>query len=182
VPPIVSPDPPKAPLTAPDGAVVSFDWPETVPGDGGSACRAGHYKGTFQCNYDPSIGDAGQTTGATPFQVIGPVEFDLAETQNGEFLEVSGGTINGSTFVITFTGKLTGKLDCQTKKFDGMVTDGSYGIAPFPPGGFFQGPTTADYSLVGPALVNGSWKFTVQDAQNNPQGSCNGTWTATYTP
>lgn len=179
-------DPATAPLTAPDGAVVSFFWPEAVAGDGGSACLAGHYKGTFSCSYDPTVSDAGLSLDAavptTGFVVTGPVEFDLAQTQNGEYLEVSGGTLNGSTFVISFTGKISGKLDCRTKKFDGMVTDGQYAILPFPPGGFFQGPTSADYSTAGPALVNGRWLFTVQDAQNNPQGSCPGTWSATYTP
>lgn len=165
-------------------ARVGFDWPESIS-DGGATCQAGHYAGTFQCNFIPSSGDAGVPAGTptTPFPVTGPVELVLTESQNGEFLEVSGGTMNGSTFIaITFTAKISGKLDCQTNRFTGLVSDGQYGIQPFPPGGSFAGPTSATYSPTGPALVNGSWQFTVKDPQGAVFGTCDGTWTATYAP
>lgn len=170
--------------TAEYDARVGFDWPESID-DGGVACRAGRYAGTFQCNFVPSLADGGTPPGtpATPFPVTGPVEIILTESQNGEFLEVSGGTLNGSAFIaITFTGKISGKLDCQTKQFVGQVTDGSFGIQPFPPGGYFQGPTNATYSSSGPALVNGSWQFAVQNVQGAAYGTCDGTWTVTYVP
>ena len=164
-------------------AHVAFDWPEAI-GDGGATCKAGHYKGTFQCNFVPSLADGGTAPGtpSAPFTVTGPVELVLTESQNGEFLEVSGGTLNGSTFIITFTAKISGKLDCQTNQFAGMVSDGQYGIQPFPPGGSFSGPTSATYSASGPALVNGSWLFAAKDAQGNLLGNCPGTWSATYAP
>jgi len=166
-------------------ARVGFDWPESVT-DGGATCRAGHYAGTFQCNFVPSAADGGAAPAGsptTPFPVTGPVELVLTESQNGEFLEVSGGTMNGSTFIaITFTAKISGKLDCQTNQFTGLVSDGQYGIQPFPPGGSFTGPTSATYSPTGPALVNGSWHFTVKDPQGAVFGTCDGTWTANYAP
>jgi hypothetical protein len=166
-------------------ARVGFDWPESVS-DGGTLCQAGHYVGTFTCNFVPALADGGQPppgSPTTPFPVTGPVEIILTESQNGEFLEVSGGTLNGAAFIaITFTGKISGKLDCQTKQFEGQVTNGSFGIQPFPPGGYFQGPTSATYSAAGPALVNGTWQFSVQNVQGAPYGTCDGTWTVTYSP
>jgi hypothetical protein len=173
-----------APISEYD-ARVGFDWPESVS-DGGPLCKAGHYVGTFTCNFVPALADGGAPppgSPTTPFPVTGPVELILTESQNGEFLEVSGGTLNGAAFIaITFTGKISGKLDCQSKQFTGTVSDGSFGIQPFPPGGYFQGPTSATYSATGPALVNGSWQFAVQNPQGAPYGTCDGTWTVTYAP
>jgi hypothetical protein len=166
-------------------ARVTFDWPESVGDGGATKCRAGHYVGTFTCNFTPSQADGGALPGmpATPFPVTGPVELVLTESQNGEFLEVSGGTMSGSAFIaITFTAKISGKLDCQTNQFDGIVTNGSYCIQPFPPGGSFEGPTKATYSSTGPALTNGTWLFSVKTPQGASYGTCEGTWTATYAP
>jgi hypothetical protein len=172
------------PISEYDPRVV-FDWPESF-GDGGLAkCQAGHYVGTFNCNFVPSLADGGTIPGqpAQPFPVTGPVELVLTESQNGEFLEISGGTLNGGALIaITFTGKVSGKLDCQTKQLTGMVTDGSYGIPPFPPGGYFQGPATATYSDTGPALVNGSWRFMVLNTMGATFGNCDCSWTVTYAP
>jgi hypothetical protein len=158
---------------------VSFEWPEVTP-NGGKSCQAGRYAGTFSCNFVPAGADAGA---ANPFAITGPIEITLLETANGEFLEVSGGTLTGAALIaITFTAKVTGTLDCSTGQFDGQVYDGSYGIQPFPPGGFFEGPTTATYSPNGPSLVNGTWNFTVLMTDGTEQGRCIGTWTAALAP
>jgi hypothetical protein len=133
----------------------------------------------------PSLADGGALPGQPPAPVLvtGPVELVFTESQNGEFLEISGGSLTGAALIaITFTAKMSGKLDCQTNHFDGMATDGQYGILPFPPGGSFSGPTTATYSSVGPALVGGTWRFSVKTPQGTTQGNADCTWTATYTP
>jgi hypothetical protein len=150
-------------------------------------CKSGKYLGTFQCEYAGPGPDGGAPTG---FVVTGPVEFTLSQSQNGEFLEVKGGTLNGAALLaIFFTASLSGELDCQTGVFDGSVTDGTYGLPPPPPPllpgppfGFFEGPTSATYSSAGPALTNGRWAFTVKNAQGLAQGSCVGTWSATLVP
>jgi hypothetical protein len=122
--------------------------------------------------------------------VTGPIELTLLESQNGEFLEVSGGRMDGAALLaIAFTASLSGQLDCQTGAFVGNVTDGSYGLpppppplVPGPPFGYFEGPTHATYSPVGPALENGTWDFAVKNAAGVEQGSCAGTWNATFVP
>jgi hypothetical protein len=172
------------PISGYDARVV-FDWPESVGDGGATKCQAGRYSGTFSCNFVPSLADGGALPGQppAPFLVTGPVELVFTESQNGEFLEVSGGTLTGAALIaITFTAKMSGKLDCQTNHFDGMATDGQYGIQPFPPGGSFSGPTTATYSSTGPALVGGTWQFSVKTPQNTTQGNADCTWTATYVP
>jgi hypothetical protein len=172
------------PISGYDARVV-FDWPESVGDGGATKCQAGRYAGTFTCNFVPTLADGGALPGApaTPFPVTGPIELVLTESQNGEFLEVGGGTLTGAALIaITFTGKISGKLDCHSHAFDGMVTDGQYGIQPFPPGGFFSGPTSATYSETGPSLLNGTWQVAVMTPQNTSQGNCDCTWTATYTP
>jgi hypothetical protein len=162
-----------------------FDWPESVGDGGATKCQAGRYVGTFSCNFVPSLADGGALPGQppAPFLVTGPVELVFTQSQNGEFLEVSGGTLTGAALIaITFTAKMSGKLDCQTNHFDGMATDGQYGIQPFPPGGSFSGPTSATYSSAGPALVGGTWHFSVKTPVGTTQGNADCTWSATFAP
>src|SRR5207247_2345531 len=99
---------------------------------------------------------------------------------NGEFLTVSGGTLTGAAvLLITFTANVVGTLDCATGVFDGGLTNGVYGF-PGLPAGQFQGPMHATYSASGPALINGTWEL--QQQGGGSQGSCIGTWTATWRP
>lgn len=49
---------------------ITFDWPETVPG-AAKPCKAGHYVGTFVCQYQPAGTPDGSTGG---FPISGPID------------------------------------------------------------------------------------------------------------
>jgi hypothetical protein len=167
---------------SPSGA--SFDWPES---DGGSAqnCKAGRYLGTFTCTYrlatTPGTPDAGGLL------ITGPVELTLAQSQDGEFLEVSGGTLDGLALIaIHFKAGIRGKLDCSSGVFQGTLENGSYAVDPFPAGGTFTGPMTASTTMSPPCsgtCLNGTWALNETGAAGtNHIGTCAGTWTATLQP
>ena len=166
----------RAPYSTGDAGKVTFNWPESTGKGPATTCQAGHYVGTFQCNYRA----AGTPDSSAPFLVNGPVEMTLNQSQSGEFLEVSGGTLNGAAvLLIAFTANVIGKLDCATGSFDGGLTNGVYGF-PGLPAGQFSGPMRAAYSTTGPALINGTWELVQQSAGST--GSCIGTWTAKWQP
>jgi hypothetical protein len=147
---------------------VTFDWPDTVPGAGAS-CRAGRYVGTF---------DGGYSTGSLPIPVAGDINMVLVESQDGEFFEVSDGELSGmANFIIPFSARIEGRLDCTTLRFDAMLLDGMYDA--FGSQGNFEGPISADYAPSTPALVNGVW--TVSDPSDPSRGG-NGTWQASWVP
>src|SRR5688572_27062607 len=76
------------------GPDARFDWPDTPPGAG--ECKAGRYVGTFECTYkDPA--------GTYMMPVTGPMSMTLTKSEQGEFLEVSDGVIDGSALIfVTF--------------------------------------------------------------------------------
>jgi hypothetical protein len=159
---------------------VSFDWPES---DGGKAqnCKAGHYVGTFSCTYQFAMTDGGG------IPITGPVELTLSQSQDGEFLEVSGGTLDGHALIaIHFTADIHGKLDCSTGVFQGTLENGSYAVDPFPSGGTFNGPLTASTTMTPPCsgtCLNGTWALHETGAAGtNHIGTCAGTWTAALQP
>jgi hypothetical protein len=148
---------------------------ETPPGGmSDDDCKAGTYSGSFTCDYllDPS-------DPSTSMEITGPVVFTLMKSQNGEFLEISNGTLNGFAMdVINFTAQLSGKLDCTTNTFDAMAQNGVYGFGDVNtlPVGTFDGTLSGmlDRSSV---TLSGTWTLTGDQAI-----SCTGPWTATYTP
>ena len=162
---------------------ISFDWPETVPG-AAKPCQAGHYVGTFECLYQPA-GTPDGSTGGLP--IAGPIDFKLTQSQNGEFLDVSGGTLDGlALLVIHFKAEISGRLDCGTGVFGGTLVNGSYAIDPFPAGGTFIGPMVG-MSTSGPpctgTCLGGSWALHETGATGTSHiGTCAGTWTATFQP
>lgn len=162
---------------------ITFDWPETVPG-AAKPCKAGHYVGTFVCQYQAAGTPDGSTGG---FPISGPIDFTLAAALNGEFLEVSGGSLDGLALIaIHFKAEISGKLDCGTAVFDGSLVNGSYAIDPFPAGGTFNGPmngmSTSNAPCTGICL-GGSWALHETGAAGtNHIGTCAGTWTATLQP
>ena len=147
---------------------VGFDWPE---GDGGkNPCKPGVYQGNFACTYSP--GDAGVVL----FPVSGPITLKLVQSQQGEFLEVREGLLDGTANIFfTFRANISGKLDCKTQKFDGKLENGVYsGFLII--NGTFQGPLSSDYDRIASQFSNGVWTLAV-DMGN---GGCNGTWSAAY--
>jgi hypothetical protein len=148
---------------------VKFDWPE---GDGGkNPCKPGMYQGSFACQYSP--GDAGVGL----FPVTGPISMKMVQSQQGEFLEVREGLLDGTAnFFFIFRASISGKLDCRTSKFDGKLENGTYSGF-FVINGTFQGPLSSDYDRIGSQFSNGMWSLAV-DMGN---GGCNGNWSAAYT-
>jgi hypothetical protein len=146
---------------------IGFDWPE---GTSKNPCKAGFYQGTFACTYSP--GDAGIGL----FPVSGPISMKMVQSQNGEFLEVREGLLDGTANIFfTFRADITGKLDCRTSKFDGLLEHGVYsGFLVI--NGTFQGPLSSDYDRLTSQFSNGVWSLAV-DMGN---GGCNGTWSAAY--
>jgi hypothetical protein len=166
-----------------DSSGVSFDWPETIPGQG-KPCKAGHYVGTFECTYKPA-GTPDGSAGGLP--ITGPIDFKLQQAQNGEFLEVSGGTLDGLALIaIHFKAEISGKLVCGTGAFDGTLVNGSYAIDPFPAGGTFNGPMNGFSTNTPPCAgtcLSGTWALHETGAAGTGHiGTCPGTWKATLQP
>jgi hypothetical protein len=147
---------------------VIFDWPEGTTGK--NPCKPGVYQGNFACTYSP--GDAGVGL----FPVTGPISLKLVQSQNGEFLEVREGLLDGTANIFfTFRADISGKLDCKTQKFEGKLEHGVYsGFLVI--NGTFQGPLSSDYDRIASQFSNGVWSLAV-DMGN---GGCNGTWSAAY--
>lgn len=162
--------------TPPDPKI-TFDWTETQPAQGGqdtSGCQPGTYTGTFTCEYflDPSDPSSGM-------EISGPVAFTLTKSQNGEFLEISNGHLDGfAGAVINFTSELAGKLDCSTNSLEAVAVNGAYGIGDVNalPTGTFAGSLSGMLDRSSKTL-SGTWDLTGDQAI-----SCKGPWTATFMP
>jgi hypothetical protein len=169
------PPQPMAAHAAPDPKIV-FDWEETRPGAGD--CQAGRYAGTFTCNYTPAGADP-----STAIEVTGPVEFELTRSQNGEFLEISQGRIEGfAALFVNFAAALSGKLDCSTNSLNAAAQDGIFGFgsASLLPAGTFVGTLTGmlDRSTT---TLSGQWNIT-PGGDLAQGGECIGPWTAQWVP
>ena len=161
--------------TTPLDPSITFDWPETSQGDQSqSSCQPGTYVGTFNCSSQLNPFDPNAT-----IEVTGPVMFTLTKSQNGEFLEISNGHLDGyAQLIINFAAALSGRLDCSTNRFDAMAVDGVYGLGDVNalPAGTFDGSLsgTLDPST---QVLSGEWVLTGE------QGiSCVGPWMATFMP
>ncbi len=172
---------PPTPGTAPGGQVgikddpndgIDFDWEETAPG---SICRAGHYVGTFEGTWASSFTFVG-----VPIPVTGNVDMWLEESSNGEFLEVSQGTISGvADFVFPYEVSISGRLDCRTKQFEnGVLQNGIYIVPGLPPVDW-DGTVTASYDKTKGAFVNATWAGA---ERVNPAFTGSGFWTAEWVP
>jgi len=153
-----------------------FNWPEANP-DGGNEelCKPGHYVGTYQCDLSLPGEPADASSG---FVVSGPVDLMLDESQDGEFLEVSGGTLKSTAMgIFVLAATVSGKLDCLSGQFAGSLQDGTVSIPPFPSGGSFTGPMAASFSQNGPEL---SGKWTLIGGPQFLGESCTGPWSATW--
>ena len=140
-------------------------------GQGGATGGAGGDGGTS------GTGGSGGSGGASGTAVTGPMSMTLTKSEQGEFLEVSDGLIDGSALIfVTFRATISGRLDCTRARFTGALKNGTYGFLIFP-GGSFEGPFNSQYDRPNTAFVGGTWQLAVA---NPPGGSCDGTWTANY--
>ena len=93
---------------------ISFEWPETDPDGMAKSCRAGIYSGTLDY---------------TCVGVTGMLSIELAESAQGEFLEISGGEFTSSPADgVGLKSGLQGSLDCKTLQFSAKTLDGVFGI------------------------------------------------------
>jgi len=151
---------------------IMFDWQEAAPGKPQN-CAPGHYVGTFTC--DLRTQDLGTA------HIMGPVELTLAESQNGEFLEISDARISGYALLfLNFKATLAGRLECTTRKLDAMAIDGAVGLgsAELLPVLGFSGQLSGELSAAGDVL-SGTWSFPVTLGDGSQLGTCIGPWTAT---
>lgn len=153
---------------------VSFAWPATLPG-GNDDCRPGHYTGTFSCEYRPV------PTDVDPLVIVeGPISLTLERSQDGEFLEIADGQLEGiAQLIIGFRSQLSGKLDCATGELTAAAVDGLYGfgdpaVLPF---GTFAGTLTGTLDTT-TGTLDGQWDLGVDGGG----GACVGPWQANWAP
>jgi hypothetical protein len=131
-----------------------FEWERLVPA--GGSCEPGRYDGAFDGIYQ-----SGGTFIGIP--VMGNVSFELGESIDGEFFEVSGGTMEGFALIVfAFQGEIVGSLDCASGVFEGFMQNCSY----VEPGGSpteFEGPLRARYDPINHVFINGVWGVTERD-------------------
>lgn len=153
---------------------VTFDFPETAAGSG--TCKPGRYAGVFSGIYFPGV-----AVWPSPIPVFGNIELVLNETQDGEFLSIGEGTLDGLALeLFPFSATVSGKVDCDTAKLeDGYLSNGVYivGVLPYT----FEGPITADYDTLTSSFVNAQWDVGEPDYATHTYGG-SGTWQATWTP
>ncbi len=159
-------------------SAVRFDWQRTVPS--GGSCEAGHYEGTFSGIYGPSIIVVPNLMVIPVFPVELPgipgLAFDLEREGAGEIFKVNNGKMNGNALgAFPFSADIVGNLDCETRKFDARLVNGSYFIGPLEYK--FEGPITADYDKLTHTLVNGLWMVEEPDW---PGAGGSGDWTVSW--
>ena len=157
-----------------------FSWPEANP-DGSlvQLCKAGHYVGTYTCIVKQSAGIFGPPAGDAGggYLLNGPVDLTLSQSQDGEFLSVSGGTLKSAAGFLALDATVSGKLNCQTGAFDGQLLNGTVAIPPFPSGGSFTGPLSASFDP-NSGTLKGVW--TLIGGPQFAGSSCTGPWNATW--
>ena len=159
---------------------VQFDWPATVPGEGG--CEPGTYTGTFMCEL-VATAESGLPLppDGTAIVVSGPITLVFERSMDGEFLELADARMEGvAQDIIGFTSGLEGRLECAGQTFS-AVASGEYGLG-LPIGiplGAFNG--TMDGTLDSSTQVlSGEWALTGDWAAGLQE--CAGPWMATLSP
>jgi hypothetical protein len=152
---------------------VSFDWPEGPRGQ----CKPGTYEGRFDCLFS-AIADAGIDGGLFTMPVSGPITLHLTQSQNGEFLEVKDGVLDGTanTF-FTLKAAISGTLNCRTGEFAGALEKGTYSGLIFV-NGTWTGRITANYDRMTFRFPAGTWLM-FPDIGGECVGG--GSWMASYT-
>jgi hypothetical protein len=96
-----------------DPRTVTFEWKETLPGQG--TCRAGQYVGSFTC--------VDQT--APPMEWSGQVIFTLGTSSEQQVLSVIDGSGSVKDPLGIAVAPLFGSLRCVDKRFEGKTMGGS---------------------------------------------------------
>jgi len=149
---------------------IMFEWTQTRPGQG--ECQPGRYVGVFSCEY-------GAMPDVPGVLVTGPVEFVLERSQNGEFLEIADGQLDGvAQLLFGFRSRLEGRLDCATNLLEARAVDGVWGFGDpsLLPAGTFEGTLMGLYDRTRVAL-DGTWSLSAMDMV-----ACEGPWNASFTP
>jgi hypothetical protein len=147
----------------------SEDAPLDLTGD----CRPGRYEGDFWGYYNSSFTVVGVpipvfalSATAAPglaftLNAVGEVVEPGAEF--GGTLEISDGYVKGTADgLFPFEGKLTGKLDCKTKKFEATLKGGYCLIGCVGVGvnqADFEGPVVGYYNSDAHAFAKSTWKL-----------------------
>jgi hypothetical protein len=153
---------------------VTFEFPETAPGD--RPCKAGRYTGMFDGFYAPGV-----AVWPSPIPVFGDIQIVLEETQDGEFLAIGDGTLEGVALgLFPFQARISGRVNCSAGLLeDGFLNDGVYivGVLPYT----FSGPFTADFDPLTNSFVDGRWIVGEPDWATRTYGG-EGTWQASWVP
>jgi hypothetical protein len=162
-----------APIANDLDRTVTFEWPETQPGDG-TRCQGGTYVGMWTCT---SLG---------LFEFSGAVTLHFVESMDGEFLDLVDAELNGmadeaQTPLGSFKAGLAGRLDCTTLKFSAEATMGVYGsynplFSTFEAAGTFTGALTGTLDP-DTAQIEGDWSLLADLLID-----CVGPWTASLAP
>ncbi len=162
-------------------------------------CKAGYYTGEFRGEWRPGQFDlgGGLTLVTADIEAKGtPEKPGLALTleakaeTGGEFptYEVKNGCIVGTATAFgfdshPFVAAMTGELDCETGKFEGVL-DGKYYL--FDTGElsvwYFGGPLTANFVVEGAKLDEGVWDMREKQTkpEEDPGAGGEGTWGAAW--
>jgi hypothetical protein len=161
-------------LTPPDPNV-TFDWAASLPVTGD--CLPGRYTGTFTCEYFFMAGDP------APLAVVtGPVAITLEESQDGEFLEITDGKLEGiAQLIFGFRAELEGRLECATRRLDATAVNGQYGFGDpaVLPLGTFEGALGGLLDTAA-GMLDGDWDLSV--TAGGAGGFCKGPWQANWAP
>lgn len=158
-------------------AGVTFEWAETLPGAG--TCKAGHYVGDFAGDYFWNAAGLPSFGPNFPIPIVGQIDMHLAESQDGEFFEITNGRIAGMTNgYIPFTVDLVGRLNCTTGRLEGgQLLNGQYAFAAQTY--FYEGVIDAAYDKLTGSFVNGTWSVTEPAI---PANGGRGGWRANWVP
>ena len=163
---------------------ILFNWSVDDPSPTLS-CQAGLYTGSFTGFYASAI-----TVVGVPIPVFGDVNLTLQQSANGEFYTISNGSVHGTAdgILAQYDCKLTGTLDCSTKKLEDGLIDCNYCVGVFAGDsgiclgveGHFVGPVSADYDAANQSFENGDWKG--KEGADAAVFGGSGHWTAAYGP
>jgi hypothetical protein len=105
------------PIPGPDlDPRVTFDWNETLPGQG--TCREGSYVGSFTCSMPAEPGAS-----APPTPLSGQVAFTLGELSEQQVLSITRGSLKDPIGIV-FHADLLGTLRCTDDEFDAHTENG----------------------------------------------------------
>lgn len=152
-------------------------------------CLAGDYEGKFEGTYRSGFA-LGLGIPVFALDALGGpgLKFTLEQSASTDLefpvYTVSNGVVEGvADAAFPFHGKLTGTLDCKTKKFTGEL-EGGYSII-VPAGineGKFKGPVTGEYDAISHTFTFGTWKLIESDQTLAVLGETGGegSWDAKY--